>query len=234
MTSVAVVIPFRDRGRDPLRAANLIHILDHWDTFDAPLHVVDDGRTGTAAFNRSAAYNLGRQRARDADVIIFTESDMLIDFEQIHHAIGQAVSAPGLVVPFTQYRYLSEADSAHVRAGRLDAAQCQPESTMEDGRSIGAINVISADTLDAVGQWDESFEGSWYDDNAMRIAFEMCAGPTRWVTGPAHHLYHLPGWTGSHLTDTDRAATTANRHRLRMYRHAHTADRIRDLTTGRR
>lgn len=237
MTRVAVVIPFRDRGVDPLRAANLVRVLDHWDYWsqtEARVHVVDDGRTGIAPFNRSAAYNLGRQRAGSADVIVFAESDMLIELGQIREAVDQAVSAPGLVVPFTRYHYLSDADSQHVRAGLIGPAQCAPEYTMANGRAIGAINVVSADTLNAISQWDESFEGSWYDDNAMKIAFERCAGPTRWVTGAAHHLYHLPGWTGDHLTDADRAATAANRHRLRMYRNAHNADRIRDLTTGRR
>lgn len=235
MTRVAVVIPFRDRGHDPLRAANLVRVLEHWDTYwyeHAHLYIVDDGRTGTRPFNRSAAYNRGRRLAGSAEVIVFAESDMLIDTEQIREAVDQAVSVPGLVVPFTQYHYLSEADSRHVRAG-ANPSQCAPESTMTNGRAIGAINVVSSTTLDAIGQWDESFEGSWYDDNAMKIAFEKCAGPTRWITGPAHHLYHLPGWTGDHLTDIDRAATRANRRRLAHYRHAHTPDRIRDLTTGR-
>ncbi len=86
---------------------------------------------------------------------------------------------------------------------------------MDDSQSIGAINIVSRATLNKVGGWDECFEGNWYDDVAMKIAFEKVGGITRWVDGPAFHLYHLPGHTGDHLTDADRAATAARcgRHR---------------------
>lgn len=87
-------------------------------------------------------------------------------------------------------------------------------------------------TLDLIGQWDEGFEGNWYDDDAMKIAFELCAGPTRWIDGPAHHLYHLPGWKGDHLTAADRAATAANKARLRLYQRAEQPAQIRELTSG--
>lgn len=234
-TAAAIVIPFRDRGIDPLRAANLQRVLDHWKNYGADVHVVDDGRDGTAQFNRHAAYNRGVDACGpDVDVVVFTESDMLIDYRQIIAAIDAARERPGLVVPFTQYRYLTPSESTGVRAGDLMPGQCHPESVMDNGASIGAVNVVSRATLDLIGQWDEGFEGNWYDDDAMKIAFERCAGPTRWISGPAHHLYHLPGWKGDHLTAADRAATAANKARLRLYQRAEQPAQIRELTTGRR
>lgn len=232
MTRVAVIIPFRDRGRDPLRQANLERIELHWrHNFMAPL-IVSDGGTGDEQFNRSAAYNRGIRHCGDADVFVFTESDMFVSPEQIRTAIIKARVAEGLVVPFTQYRYLSEHDSDRIRAGEIQPQDCTPQGVMDDGSSIGAINVVSRQTMDAVGQWDETFDGSWYDDDAMCRAFEVAAAPTRWVDGPAYHLYHLPGWRGSHLTAADRAATARNRRRLNLYRQASSAQRIRQLTAG--
>ena len=228
----AVVIPFRDRGADPLRQSNAQCVMAHWAGFPGKVHLVSDGRTGDAQFNRSAAYNRGIDRSGAAEVIVFAEADMMIGAPQITRAVKLAAAAPGIVVPFTEYRYLSPADSHHVRIRRRRVEDCIPERTITGGRSIGAINVASRGTLVTVGQWDEKFEGNWYDDDAMKIAFEICAGPTRWVTGPAFHLYHLPGWTGDHLTDADRAATEANKARLELYRHAETVDRVRELTTG--
>lgn len=233
MTSVAVIIPFRDRGIDPLRKANLDRVVDHSRVYTKTPTVVSDGRDGDAQFNRSAAYNAGVRECPDAEVFVFTESDMLLDYTQIDQAVCLARETPGLVVPFTQYRYLTPEDSELVRADQVQPATCWPESTMDDGKSIGAINVVSRDTLDLIGQWDECFEGNWYDDNAMHRAFEVCAGPTRWVDGPAHHLFHLPGWKGDHLTDADRAATARNKARYDLYRKAQTPERIRELTTQR-
>lgn len=228
-----LVIPFRDRGRDPHREANLHAVLDWWKGAPWPVHVVDDGRTGDAQFNRSVAYNRGAAAAyaAGASIIVYTESDMLVPYEQIEAGIEAAAASIGLVVPFTSYRYLSAASSQIVRNGR-SLADVVPESTMEHGASIGAVNIVSLATMAAVGQWDETFEGSWYDDTAMFQAFMIAAGPTRWVPGPGWHLYHLPGWTGDHLTEEDKAATARNAARCDLYGQARTPERIRELTAG--
>lgn len=228
-----IVIPFRDRGRDERRRANLEKVVDWVRDWPWPLHIVDDGRAGDAQFNRSAAYNRGRLLAEGAgaDVVVYLESDMLVPREQIEMGIHAAREQHGLVIPFTSYRYLAPADTAKVREG-ADPASMAPESTMEHGASIGAVNIVSLETLEAVGCWDESFEGSWYDDTAMYGAFGLAAGPPRWVVGPAWHLYHLPGWHGDHLTEEDRAATARNAARLNLYTNATSAERIRELTAG--
>jgi hypothetical protein len=228
-----IVIPFRDRGRDPLRGKNLGTVVDWWTGSPWPIHVIDDGRDTDAQFNRSAAYNRGLKLAAEdgADVVIYTESDMLVPWAQIEAAVHTARCHRGLVIGFTSYRYLSEHDAARVRGGARPKDMI-PESTMDNGASIGAVNVVSLDTMQAVGQWDETFEGSWYDDTAMFHAFRVAAGEPRWVAGPGWHLYHLPGWTGDHLTDEDRAATARNAARWELYRQATTAERIRELTAG--
>jgi hypothetical protein len=228
----AVIIPFRDRGTDPLRKANLERVLQHWDKFDATVLVTCDGLTGDGQFNRSKAYNRGANTLW-SDVLVFTESDMLIDFQQIRDAIYHARSHPGLVVPFTEYRYLSPEDSERVRAHTVNPQDCTPEWVVDHKRGgNGAINILSRETLNLVGQWDEHFEGNGWDDRAMRRAFDICAGPTRWITGPAYHLHHLPGWKGDHLTDADKTATQRNRQRYRQYKLARTPQRIRELTTS--
>lgn len=229
MTGVAVIIPFRSRGNDPLREQNLTRVLCHWrDSGYDPL-VASDGLTGNAQFCRSAAYNRGVAEI-DADVYVFAESDLLIAPEPVEEAVELAVEDTGLVIPFSEFRALSERDSRWVRHFAADPAQCMTTLVRGYRGSIGAINVVSRKTYDLVGGYDERFEGAWYDDDAMKIAFELCAGPTRWVDGPAYHLYHLSGGSGAHLTDSDRATTLSNRRRYRKYQAATTADEIRLLT----
>lgn len=223
-----IVIPFRDRGLDPLRAANLERVLEHWAGFNVT--VVDDGRS-EGLFNRSAAYNRAAKQT-DADVLVFTESDMLIDHKQIADGVALAAAEPGLVVPFTEYRYLTPSDSERVRLHVLDPSECVPEAVMDGGTSIGAVNIVSRETLGLVGQWDETFEGSWFDDRAMCRAFQICCQPTRYIEGPAHHLFHQPGWAGNHLTSRDTEATKRNRARWKLYQRAKTPTQIRALTAG--
>lgn len=238
MSKHAFVIPWRDRGRDELRPANLDRILRYLESLDlGPHFVVSDGRSGDENFCRHIAYNRGGRMAFEwgADVVTFYESDMLCPKRQLEDAIDLAALTPGLVVPFTEYRYLTPEDSELVRQGIKDAADCVPEYTMANGKSIGAINTLSKVSIEAVGQWDEVPDGNGYDDNIMEHAFKVCCGPTRHVEGPASHLFHRPGWYGlprSEVTDEDRAATERNRQRWLRYRRARTPEQIRRLTSG--
>jgi hypothetical protein len=172
---VALIIPFRDRGIDPRRAANLEIVQAWWFTHGFDPKVVTDGLHGEAQFNRHRAYNRAVSRNSDADVFVFTEADMLIHPDQVHTAIERALVKPGLVVPFTQYRYLSDAKSRFIRDSFHDMSSedlaewwsrpphnetgiftMEPEHVMEDGRSIGAVNVVSRRTLEITGGFTEA------------------------------------------------------------------------------
>jgi hypothetical protein len=228
---VAVIIPFRDRGVDPRRAANLDMVQAWWYANGCEPQIVDDGLEGDVQFNRHRAYNRAVSRNHDADVFVFTEADMLIHPEQVRTAIYLAEHEPGLVVPFTQYRYLSDSMTEVLRQDYHDSASDKiaswwdrpandptsvfgltPESVMDNGKSIGAVNVVSRYTLDLTGGFTEATRGNWYDDNIIEEGFAFLLGnKTRVVDGPAVHLYHLPGHKGDHLSDEDRRATRHNK-----------------------
>ena len=224
-----VVIPFRDRGTDLRRAANLDVVMAWWWLHKIDPVVQGDGLEDDAPFNRHRAYNLAVSENPDTDVFVFSEADMLVPTLSVVKAVKAAVGSPGLVVPFTEYRYLSDETTTEVRdrmrdsdeylgrliqpPGRQDSVfDIEPESTMEGGRSIGAVNVVSRATLNLTGGFTEATHGNWYDDNITEEGFAfLCGAQTRWVKGPAVHLYHLPGWKGDHLTAEDKAATAHNR-----------------------
>ena len=143
----------------------------------------------------------------NADVLIYSESDLLVDCDQILEGVALALAKPGLVVPFSKFMAIEPRDSELVRQHRLAPADATSQQQCNDRQSIGAVNIISRETLALIGRWDESFEGAWFDDTAMNIAFSICCGPTRFVDGPGFHLYHLPGAYGEHLTEAVRVAT---------------------------
>lgn len=238
MTDAAIIIAFRDRGIDPCRQANLIHVVEYWEDGDWPIHVVSDGRDGTKQFNRSRAYNRGAA-ATDADVLCYIEADTMVPYEQMSGAIELA-RQPGMVVPFSHQLKLGESDSAAVRGGASsdDFEPVVINETYKTTINHGSAVVVSCASLDAVGQWDESFEGHGHDDTAMAIAFHHACGPMRFVKGVAIHLYHQemdPGLTPdrTYISDADMAAQDRNRERLALYRKARTPQAIRELTAGR-
>lgn len=235
MTNIKVIIPFRLReGADMRRSANLEVVMAWWWSHGLKPQVVDDGLEGDAQFNRHRAYNRAVSGNPDVDVFIFSEADMLIPMDQI--AVGVKLAhrpngRSGLVVPFMQYRYLSDETTSQLRDAFADFSDEElarwialptinpqsifnliPESVMENGKSIGAVNIVSRETLEKTGGFTEATSGNWYDDNIIEEGFKFLTGsPTRFVPGPAVHLYHLPGWKGEHLSEADKAATQHNR-----------------------
>lgn len=246
-----VIIPFRDRGLDPRRSANLEIVQAWWYAHGFDPRVVDDGLEGDAQFNRHRAYNRAVTRFPETEVFVFTEADMLIHPTQILAGVAKALAAPGLVVPFTQYRYLSDHVTHKLRDmyhddnpqltsdfwsqavdSKTSVFQIEPESTMEDGKSIGAVNIISRDTWLLTGGFTEATHGNWYDDNIIEEGFAFLTGnKTRFIDGPAVHLYHLPGHSGDHLSEDDRRATEHNK---RLLYHMRRAIRYRDQRSVRK
>lgn len=219
-----IVVPWRDKG-DRDRRANFDAVLDHLTGLGVgPVAVADDGRLGP--FNRSAAYNRGRA-AHPSDVYVWHEADMLLPADQLEAGVRLALESPGLVVPFTEYRYLSAADSGAVRDGQPPEA-FRPEFLMGGGKSIGAVGITSEETMRLVGRWDEKFAGWGHDDNAMFRAFTLCAGPARWVEGPGYHLWHPPGMQTPVVEEQD--ATNDNYRRWLAYKAAATPEEVRALT----
>ena len=239
---IQVVIPFRLReGADMRRAANLEVVQAWWYTHGMEAAIVDDGLEGDAQFNRHRAYNRAVAKFPETDVFVFSEADMLIHPDQIRAACEEAHKRLGLVVPFTQYRYWSDETTARLRDVYADSSteelavyfdkpmyfdeitgtakhrgdsifKVEAESTKEDGTSIGAVNVVSKQTLLLTGGFTEATSGNWYDDNIIEEGFAHITGnKTRFIDGPAVHLYHLPGWTGEHLSKADRDATRRNK-----------------------
>lgn len=237
--TVAVIVPWRDSG-DFHRQGNMLTVMDHLTRWVGDeLVLANDGRT-QGPFNRSAAYNRGVLAAGDPDVFVFCEADMLIPFSQLDHAVMIAAASPGLVVPFSHYRYLDEESSRQVISG-AHPHNFIPIWTQET--ATGAVNVVSAHSMEQIGCWDEAFEGHGYDDKAMEIAFRKATtAPTFKIPGPGYHLWHpmaFAPWEkqGPHAEEANYdpkevAATRRNQERLSLYKDAVTPDQIRHLTKG--
>jgi hypothetical protein len=228
-TRVTVTV-FRDGRERELRLGGRELVGGVGRALGEPELVLDELDERVAA--QRAAARLGqRQRFHHPDVARGNPLAQRPPECQLRHlAVDLAAKEPGLVIPFSEFLSLTEKDSHLVRQFVTDPFDCLTEVVRGYRGSIGAINVVSRKSYDLIGAYDEGFEGAWYDDDAMKIAFEICCGPTRWVDGPAHHLYHLSGGRGRHLTDEERAATMKNRARYERYQSASTADEIRLLT----
>lgn len=196
-----LIVPWRDMGCEHRRDA-LAHVQGYYYGHD--IHLCD---TGGDVFSRSDALNAAVQSLRP-DVVVALDADLLIPDCQLNAAVRLAVEAPGMVVPFTEGRYLSEAATGAVYDGANPWLQ-QPRwlfSVSEVTPLLGGCNVLSFDTFDRAGGWPDGFAGWGHEDVAFAAACAKVA-PLRRVAGPMVHLHHPkddPTYVGAEVVEANR------------------------------
>lgn len=237
MPDVSIIIAWRDTGNSE-RQASLTCVLDHLAPLGLPMILASDERADGSPFNRSAAYNQG-MRLSPSEVYVFHEADMLCPHDQLIAGVALAGEGLGLVIPFTTYRYMGIEESRFILSG-VDPMEFAPWFEMRHGRSIGAIGILSAESMRWVGQWDENLSGHGFDDNAMYHAIDTACGPARYVDGDASHLYHPMAYAPwertsdaanpANFSPAEVKATEENRRRVGLYEAATTPEQVRALT----
>lgn len=195
--TVHVLIPYRPRSRggSDVRARNADVVWSWWHRHYGARPVVGDD-PNPSSFNRGRAINVAALRAqpRPGDVLVLADADLIPHGPALEEAVGAIALGGhrGMIVPFTEVRYLSEPEAAAVHdAG--GAMRADPDlDGVWDWLSTGGINVLSADLFDEVGGFDPRFEGWGFEDAAFDIACAALGEPTRWVTAPVWHLWHPP------------------------------------------
>lgn len=177
MTSVGLVIPMFDLGRDKHRMRAFVHTQRHLRALGWPL-ALGVGLTPGAARNEGA--RLGRPA-----VYVFNDADTMVPLEQIESAVARALTAPGLVFAFTQYGRLGREDTEGV-AHHSHVWTLTPEEEFDSPPSHGCV-AISRECFAEAGRYDERIEV--FEDIALTARCEAL-WPGRRVEGRALHLWH--------------------------------------------
>lgn len=178
---ISLVVSYKDKGC-PHRQAALGYTLDYYAPLGAELVVEGEG-------SRPVALNAGIRRA-SGDVIVQADADSLIPLETIRAAVDLAAEAPGLVVPFDRYLYLTLDATRTIFAG-ADPLAASPDDCEEVGPGgVGNVTVFSRETWEQAGGYDERFVTWGGDDAAFAYACEAFCAPTRRLDGDMVHLWH--------------------------------------------
>jgi hypothetical protein len=209
-----ILVPFRDGSDDRRRQLWdwTRPMLDEigWDVFT--------GAGPDGAFNRSAAINEAARAAGVWDLALIGDADTVQQVGPAHRAAERACAGGALAVPWTHRVKLSaEGTDVLVRRGPgavTDADRDQRDRTSPHGG--GATIVVTREAFDAVGGFDERFDGYGNEDLAFRAAIETLVignGAER-EAGLAWHLWHKP----QALVGSKRAATLPNQQLWERYR----------------
>lgn len=201
--AVLVLIPYRARARggSDERARNADVVWSWWHHLGLRPVIGDDPNPGT--FNRGRALNAAVVRAqpKPGDVLVLSDADLIPDFAALERAVGMvALGHAGMVVPFTEVRYLSERASIEVHAAAAELPDHPELDGVWDRLSTGGLNVLSFDLFAAVDGFDPRFTGWGFEDAAFDAACSTLGQATVHLPGPIHHLWHPPARDSNHPT----------------------------------
>lgn len=170
---------------------------DWYDALGWPM-VVDYGDRG-----RPAAINAAVRQAAagGARVIVQADPDSLVPLHRLRYAVQDAAQRDGLVVPHTQFCYLTLEATQQVYRDRRDPFAFGPADFEQHGTNgVGNVVVFSVSTWERAHGFDERFTAWGADDAAFAIAADAYCGPVRRLPGDVVHLWH-PRRAGSHPED---------------------------------
>lgn len=178
---MTVVVPWRSKG-DVHREMAWRLARDNWSGWD--VHTADDGGE---PFSRAASINLAVEE-HPADVYVVADADVLVPADQVRAAVELAQSAPGIVLAYDRYAYLSAGGTRYVLDGYR--GDWEPFVMFTLGWTVSSCLAVSHETWETVGGFDPRFRGWGMEDVAFDIACRTLAGPTRRVPGSCWHLWH--------------------------------------------
>jgi hypothetical protein len=179
---VVVGMPWRPQ---PGRTAAHDYVRDWWEQHFPYFEVVEVD-TAHEPYNLAAARNLAVHAAekRRADVVVITDADTVVaTAATIDRCVYAAYRDGRMHMPFRTYRYLTEAETADLYAGRSGPP------TTGIGNANGGVHVVRPDAYWRAGGSDERFSGWGGDDDQLVAATTSLIGLRR-HPGLAFSLWH--------------------------------------------
>jgi hypothetical protein len=146
---------------------------------------------GGDPFSRACSINLAHDLVAagvNPDVYLIADADVIVPEHQAIDAIDQAAAEPGLVVAFDRYCYLTEYGTRLALDGERRRWWKHLQFTLDN--TVSSCVAVSRETWDTVGGFDSRYRAWGSEDVQFEVTCATLAGPTRWVRGQAHHLWH--------------------------------------------
>lgn len=202
---ISVLIPYW--STDPHRDRIFNWIYRRWKALlpDGEICVADSD-----VGSRSAARNVAFASCK-GDVIVVADADTMVRYQALRTALS-IVSEPDQrtwVLPYTTYFNLTQSYTAELLFRPPDINPPDPDDwdykliTAESG-----VMVMTRETWETVGGYDESFIGWGYEDNAQALALDTLWGQRTCVPSSVFHLWHdvpVDGAFNSPMIETNRA-----------------------------
>lgn len=159
----------------------------YWSKQMPDMEIVEGHHQGDGPFNRSAAINQAAEG--DWDVLVILDSDVIVDVGAVRAGVERAAESGDLVLPFRRRQMLSAQGTRQILRG-YQGSWRRWIATSERNR-VSCCVIVPRALWDAVGGFDELFEGWGGEDEAFYYACRTLADSQR-LPGDVWHLHHAP------------------------------------------
>jgi hypothetical protein len=181
---MAVCVPHRPSHPDRVR--NFAHVRRGWDAVGIPVYT---GDSEGADWMRAHAVNAACAQARDADVLLISDSDIVLEnpVTQTIAACKAALNGGCYVVAFTSLLFYDRSNTLKIIEGGP-----HPHGTAfwQVSRIWGGVLAVPRSLYDEVGGFDERFQGYGSEDKGFLVCASTLGGPKERMPGCAFHLDH--------------------------------------------
>lgn len=183
----SVVIPFRPNPKEPNRTKSFLFVQNFWlNNFDCE---VIYGDSDTTVFNRSQARNNGVSEAKNSNIVL-CDADTFCEKHNVVEAFNLVESSGRWVLPYTRYYRLSKSFSDHVINNRIDIINKPYYDIKFVKNSWSGVICLTKDMFDAVGGYNEAYQGWGFEDYEFKNKLDASVGPHLRTKGSSYHLWH--------------------------------------------
>ena len=207
MTSISVLVPFRDDGH---RGPAMEWIVARWRHYWPEAEVIIRPDDGCDPFSKSQALQ-SCVREATGDVLILLDADTWCDVPTIRRAVEIAATGR-LVQPASKAHRLGQEVTDELLASdpACEWPMIRPLQVEQTVRPVGFLHVLSREVWDTVNGYDPRFRGWGGEDNVFLYAVETLVGPVVRLNGAIYSLWHprprMDGrrvWTGQTQRNSD-------------------------------
>jgi hypothetical protein len=152
-------------------------------------------------FERARTLNLGSAFA-GCEVVLWLDNDLLVPTDFLSSAVAEMrASNLDFLLPFSEIKYLSFADSEKVMRGTLGADACEPIKIYTNTMTDGGCGLVRAEFLQKYGGIPKGFKGWGGEDNGWMHKVNRLGKSGRTNSRQTvFHIYHpLSGGNGGDL-----------------------------------